>query len=339
MTNTPFHCDLETGICGPGGEEAISLMDLIEPTPKVTLYYATDPICSHCWALEPVFNRFIKQYGHYFNVKTLMGGLLANWHGFADNANGIQKPSDVAHHWREVGLHSRMPIDGSLWHSDPILSSYPPSRVYKVIASIHPGKENEFLRRAREAVFVLNQNIGDDGVLAEIVDYMGLNGRQIVEESGQEWAQQLLEQDFQLSSTLGVKGFPTIIMAGEGNKAIKIVGARSLETYVNALQQLSSHELKARKVPSLLQLLREEQLLFSRELEVMYDVEKEDVQEFASSQLADHPYFLDRIFDEIYFAVFEDAKSQFRHVYPPARQRPEQESRRRSRCAEENRKT
>ena len=43
-----------------------------------------------------------------------MGGLLEKWGGgFADVSNGIHGPSDVAGHWREVGEHSRMPIDGS----------------------------------------------------------------------------------------------------------------------------------------------------------------------------------------------------------------------------------
>lgn len=26
-----------------------------------------DPICSHCWAIEPVLRRFVEQYGLYFN--------------------------------------------------------------------------------------------------------------------------------------------------------------------------------------------------------------------------------------------------------------------------------
>src|SRR5690606_9495053 len=59
-------CDLETGICGPAEisssaqtgspiQEAGSPIQPItfRPTPKVDVYYVTDPICSHCWALEP----------------------------------------------------------------------------------------------------------------------------------------------------------------------------------------------------------------------------------------------------------------------------------------------
>ena len=67
-----------------------------------------------------------------------MGGLLEKWHdGPIDPANGIYKPADVAGHWREVGEYSRMPIDGTLMIDNPVQSSYPPSRVFKVIQKNH----------------------------------------------------------------------------------------------------------------------------------------------------------------------------------------------------------
>ncbi|MFD1909651.1 DsbA family protein [Paenibacillus rhizoplanae] len=198
MNTNPMICDLKTGVCGVSDDEPTQIIDFNpQPQPKVTLYYATDPICSHCWAIEPTLNRFIQQYGKYFHLQPLMGGLLAGWNGFADKANGIQQPSDVAGHWKEVGEHYRMPIDGTLWLNNPIMSSYPPSRVFKVIQQRHPGKELAYLRSAREAVFVFNRNIGEDEVLADIVDSLGLPGDEIVEAAGLEAAQELLEADFQ----------------------------------------------------------------------------------------------------------------------------------------------
>lgn len=132
--NEQMICDLETGVCGAAGEEEMELIDFNQPSKSVHLYYVTDPICSHCWAIEPVLRRFVEQYGHHFHFHTVMGGLLEKWHGGPiDPANGIYQPADVAGHWREVGEFSRMPIDGSLMIDNPVQSSYPPSRVFKVI--------------------------------------------------------------------------------------------------------------------------------------------------------------------------------------------------------------
>ena len=70
-------CDLETGICGPadqqeGAEQAPKLTQLRPPAKKVDLYYFTDPICSHCWAVEPVLRRFEHEYGDHLNVRVIM---------------------------------------------------------------------------------------------------------------------------------------------------------------------------------------------------------------------------------------------------------------------------
>lgn len=295
-------CDLTTGVCGESGESTMELIDLNKPKEIITLYYVTDPICSHCWALEPVLQRFIKQYGHYVKFTTVMGGLLKNWDGFADVKNGIGSPSDVAGHWREVGVHSRMPIDGSLWLDNPVQSSYPPSRVFKVIQKTDEQLASIFLRRAREAVFAFNKNIGDNIVLIEILEKMGLDGQAIVAEADLSSSQELLEQDFALAGQLGVRGFPTIIMVNEQNQGVKIVGARSLQDYVNGLSQVlaSSEEPKAKPQPTLSHYLQKEGLLFSKEIEIMYDLVQSDVQSYLENNLSPAEYELKNILGEVY---------------------------------------
>lgn len=301
MTNQNMMCDLQTGVCGEAGDDTVELIDLNEPEKKVKLYYVTDPICSHCWALEPVLRRFQEQYGHYFQFHTVMGGLLESWNGFADVSNGIQSPADVAGHWREVGEHSRMPIDGSLWLDNPVQSSYIPSRVYKIIQQQNVQLADTFLRRAREAVFAFNRNIGTDEVLADIVSQMGLNGADIVDQAAMPAAQSLLEEDFELSRSLGVRGFPTIIMVNSDNKGVKIVGARSLADYVKALSQvLEAESLQVRTVPEVAALLMRELRLFSKEIEIMYDLEQHEVATFLEKSLPADKYSLSQIVGETY---------------------------------------
>lgn len=295
-------CDLKTGVCGDAGEEEMEVIDLNTPKKEVTIYYVTDPICSHCWALEPVLRRFEEQYGHYFKLHTIMGGLLESWDGFADKSNGISAPADVAGHWREIGEHSRMPIDGSLWLHNPVQSSYPPSRVFKIIQKQDEQLAKVFLRRAREAVFAFNRNIGEAEILIDIVNQLGLDGQKIVEESQLPSAQQLLNEDFTLSRSLGARGFPTIIMVNEENKGVKIVGARPLEYYVNGLKQALSttDELLPALQPSLKSLLEKEVRLFSREIEEMYDLNQNEVQSFLQRELSEPDYQAKEILGETY---------------------------------------
>ncbi|WP_373233095.1 DsbA family protein [Cohnella sp.] len=296
-------CDLKTGACGEADEEELEVIDFNQPQKSVHLYYVTDPICSHCWAIEPVLRRFVEQYGHYFNFHTVMGGLLEKWHdGPIDPANGIYKPADVAGHWREVGQHSRMPIDGSLMIDNPVQSSYPPSRVFKVIQKNHSAaKAFEYLRRAREALFAFNQNIADKSVMIEIVDQLGLEGEAIVNEAEQPVGQQLLDEDFALARKLGVRGFPTIIMINEENKGVKIAGGRPFEYYVNGLKQtLNQEELQPKPLPSFADMLEKEKLLFSKEIEVMYDLGQSEVASFVERELTYDRYQAKELLGEMY---------------------------------------
>ncbi|HZG72428.1 MAG TPA: DsbA family protein [Chondromyces sp.] len=308
MSNNNMICDLETGVCGTAGEEEMELVDLNSPNKSIDLYYVTDPICSHCWALEPVLRRFKEQYGHYFHLHVVMGGLLEKWgDGPVDPANGISGPADVAGHWREVGEYSRMPIDGTLMIDNPVQSSFPPSRVFKVIQKNHDDAlAYEYLRRAREALFAFNQNIAEKSVMVEIVNNLGLDGETIVNEAEQPIGQQLLNEDFGLARSLGVRGFPTIIILNKENKGGKIVGARSLENYVAGLKQvLNAEELQPKQQPPLSSLLKKEKLLFSKEIEVMYDVEKIDIQNFTKKELSPGSYQAKEILGELYFTTTE----------------------------------
>jgi putative protein-disulfide isomerase len=88
--------------------------------------------------------------------------------------------------------------------------------------------------------------------MIEIVNSMGLDGEEIVNEANGDVGHQLLKKDFAQVAKLGVRGFPTIIMVNEENKGVKIVGARPLEYYVSGLTQvLNEEEPKPRELPNL----------------------------------------------------------------------------------------
>lgn len=284
-------CDITTGHCGDE-EEGEAAFSPVFAEDALTLYYVTDPICSHCWAFEPVLRRFLDQYGHLFKTKIVFGGLLEKWHGgTVDAANGISGPADVAPHWREVGLHARMPIDGSVMIDNPVASSYPPSKVIKVVQSEH-GEQMAMhvLRKAREALFLNNRNIGETAVMQEVLTDMGFDGDHLVKRSEGPEGERLLQEDFKLKRTLGARAFPTIILMNHANEAVNIVGSRPFHTYVEGLTRLLGEAPEAKAPLPLQTLLETEQLLFSKEIEVMYDLAQEDLPSYVKHELIDDSY-------------------------------------------------
>lgn len=269
---------------------------------KVDLYYITDPICSHCWAIEPTLKKFTENFSDYLTVHTVMGGLLEKWHdGPIDPANGIYEPKDVAPHWREVGEHSRMPIDGSVMVEDPVQSSFPASRVFKIIESHHGDeKASEFLRRAREALFVFNRNISDESILIELVEGLGLDGNALVAQAEEKVGHELLHQDFALRQSLGARGFPTVVLVNEANEGVKIVGGRPYEYFVAGLKQVLGEEPEAKDPKAVGEFLQEEKLLFSKEIEEIYDVDKDELTAFLEKELSPNQYEVKEVLGEQY---------------------------------------
>ncbi|MDW5470309.1 DsbA family protein [Staphylococcus equorum] len=302
-------CDMYSGICKPSEENEIETINFDVSAPNLNLYYVTDPMCSHCWAFEPTLNKLLVQYGHLFNFQMVMGGLLEEWgDGPIDPANGIYKPADVTPHWQEVGNYSRMPIDGTIMEIDPVQSSFPASRLYKAIQHVDsPATAIKFTRLVREAVFVFNKNISDKAVLKHIVEnlYKGDNTidvDSILNIANSDIGQNLLAEDFNLVSQLGVRGFPTIVIVNKDNQGTKIVGARSLETYIDALEKLdTSITIEPNPLPKLSLYLNEQSSLFSKEIEVMYDIEEKDISNFIEKDLDKSKYTISNILGENYY--------------------------------------
>ncbi len=250
---------------------------------KIEMYYATDPLCSFCWAFEPTLRKFRYQYASYIsNDTTVMGGMIEKWEKFGgDSSNGIQSAADVAKHWREIGDFSRMVIDGRVWLDEPIDSSFPSSQAFQIVRRDYPEQAQAFLRKLRETVMVWNQDISKREVLAGILEEMGLGHEKILNDADSFEGRSLLNSDLGLARALTATGFPTLVLVNEQNQGVKVVGAQPYEALESALKQiLGVEELIQTPVPSLDLVMKTTPFLMNREIEVLYNLEESEVPGF-----------------------------------------------------------
>ena len=250
---------------------------------KIEMYYATDPLCSFCWAFEPTLRKFRYQYASYIsNDTTVMGGMIEKWEKFGgDSSNGIQSAADVAKHWREIGDFSRMVIDGRVWLDEPIDSSFPSSQAFQIVRRDYPEQAQAFLRKLRETVMVWNQDISKREVLAGILEEIGLDHEKILNDADSFEGRSLLNSDLGLARALTATGFPTLVLVNEQNQGVKIVGAQPYEALESALKQiLDLEELIQTPVPSLDLVMKTTPFLMNREIEVLYNLEESEVPGF-----------------------------------------------------------
>jgi predicted DsbA family dithiol-disulfide isomerase len=201
----------------------------------IKVVYFTDPICSSCWGIEPQLRKLKLEYGDLVDIEYRMGGLLPSWDIY--NSGGISKPSDVAHHWDEVSAYYDMPIDGDVWLTDPLPSSYPPSIAFKAAALQNHEKALLFLRKIREMVFLEQKNICKWEYLATAATAVGLDAVQLKKDFEGK-AKSDFEADLALGKQLGVRGFPTLFFNDANSNRLTVYGFRPYEAFEKAVVSL-----------------------------------------------------------------------------------------------------
>jgi predicted DsbA family dithiol-disulfide isomerase len=163
--------------------------------------------------MEPAWRRFLYLYGEHVEVTHLYGGLLPQWEGFMDSG-GIRKPADIPPHWEEVAVRYGQPIDPSVWLTDPLASSYPPSVALHALRAIAPEREEDYLRRIRQALFLEARNIARPEVLVACAADIGLDPAQFETALRAPASQEAFAADLAQKRALGIRGFPTLVVAG-----------------------------------------------------------------------------------------------------------------------------
>lgn len=231
-----MYCDPETGVCEvPGMETETSKVKMQADKKTVRLLYFTDPICSSCWGIEPQLRKLKQEYGDYFDIEYRMGGLLNGWGNY--KGNDVNGPKSVAQHWEEAGEYYQMPIDGDLWLEDPLDSSHPPSVAFKAAQMQGGEKAQVFLRRIKEMVFLEKKNIARWENIQKAAEESGLDTNQLKTDI-ENGAKALFEEDLELKSQLGVRGFPSIFFLDEDGNRFLVYGSKPYEKYEEALLKL-----------------------------------------------------------------------------------------------------
>ncbi|WP_109696724.1 ClpXP adapter SpxH family protein [Chitinophaga deserti] len=235
--SNPLLCDPATGVCEiPTTGNSAQVQGTASKQKSVKVIYFTDPICSTCWGIEPQLRKLKLEYGKDVEISYHMGGLLPDW---SYNSGGISKPSDVAHHWDEVSLYYKMPIDGDVWLTDPLPSSYPPSIAFKAAQLQDEQKAIAFLRTLREMVFLQKKNITKWEHMEQAGQLAGLDTRQLkTDYEGK--AKELFDQDLLLARKMGVRGFPTLFISNAAGDTELIYGFKPYVNIENGIRKVNA---------------------------------------------------------------------------------------------------
>jgi putative protein-disulfide isomerase len=178
-------------------------------TTDLEFVYVADPMCSWCWGFAPVVERMQDVYE--VPIRLVVGGLRPG--GAAteldDGLAGV-----LAHHWHQVEERSGQPFDHGFldrrdgWRYDTEL----PAVAVVAMRELDPGAELAFHTRLQRAFYAEGVDITDPDVYPGLLGEFGVDSALFLARLGNDATRQTAYRDFADARSLGVAGFPTLLI-------------------------------------------------------------------------------------------------------------------------------
>lgn len=174
---------------------------------KPVLIYVGDPMCSWCYGFAPELSKAVNELKEKVDIQVVTGGLRPyNTETMQDLAGFLRG------HWREVHERSGQPFSYEILQEDYVYDTEPPSRAVHVVRSMKPGIELDFFADLQTLFYEKNANMNTVESYLPLVKKYGLDPEEFKEKFASEAMKALVKVDFQLSESMGVRGFPSLIL-------------------------------------------------------------------------------------------------------------------------------
>lgn len=247
-------------------------------TDKLIITNFTDPLCTWCWATEPVFRTLENYYNGAIEFRYIMGGLVEN---ATEETN-----KEVAAHWLEASKRHKMPVmvEGFHLFSSEYPSSYPQCIAYKAALLMDKPKADRLLRRLREASAAEGLLTSHEDVIISLAEEVGLDIPQFTTHLHDGSAEQAFRGDLALTRSLQVSGFPAFLIKYNAQQ-VMVRGYNDFDTFVSVISSITydkmtpvNPEISDEK---LLEFLRQHPRLAAEEIRMAYNrVSLDDVDEW-----------------------------------------------------------
>lgn len=171
--------------------------------------YVGDPMCSWCWGFAPVLDRMSEVYE--IPIRVVVGGLRPgpDAHELDDGT-----ARTLAHHWEQVAHASGQPFDhGFLERRDGwVYDTEVPAIAVATMRELHPEHTLRFHSRLQEAFYAENIDITDRSQYPGLLEGFDVDHDKFMELFGSEDMKTRAWKDFAEARSMGVAGFPTLLV-------------------------------------------------------------------------------------------------------------------------------
>ncbi|HNL54358.1 MAG TPA: DsbA family protein [Turneriella sp.] len=203
------------------------------------LYYFADPMCSWCYGFAPVFDKLRAAYANELDIRLVMGGLRP---GQLAEPMTPARARLMRQHWREVAKMTGQPFeDDILKREDFLYDTEPAAKAVVVMELIHPEAAYAYYHAIQAEFYRGKADITDAEVLAEIAAQHGADKAQFLEVFASDTAHKETWGQFTFSASLGVKGFPALVLEEDNQFMLLMRGYQPFEQISLTLAKVLQH--------------------------------------------------------------------------------------------------
>jgi putative protein-disulfide isomerase len=199
------------------------------------LIYIGDPMCSWCWGFSPVMLALAEQCNGRAKVSVVMGGL----HPGTVHPQDRERKDFLRHHWKEVSERTGQPFSYRLLErNDFVYDTEPPCRAVVTVRNMHNDmKALQLFSKLQKSFYVDNADIPRQEVLVRLVEDFGLEQNEFKDKFASEEMIKKTLDDFEFGRSLGVTGYPTVVVREDQQYACLTRGYQSLDILHPVLEE------------------------------------------------------------------------------------------------------
>jgi putative protein-disulfide isomerase len=181
---------------------------------KPELIYVGDAMCSWCYGFSPEISAVKDHFKDAVEFKLLNGGLRP----YARNAMDAEMKKFLRQHWKEVTRLTGQSFSYSILDDSStfVYNTEPPARAIATVRKLKPGAEFDFFKQVQNAFYVKNRNTSDIATYLELLSEFSIDPETFKSLYNSEEMKQVIAEEFKKVETLGVRGFPALLLHKDG---------------------------------------------------------------------------------------------------------------------------